>query len=136
MKVRQKEEREKKKMLQFDLKWWIVSPYSDEFQRDHRSCERKNVNIFLSISKNICFGCSKELSHWDGSFEYPQHMFWLRNKKKYFSIMHSYLKAWIQICLKVLFFLIAQPNLMLWVLKGTVSVMIGFFWVPTTYFEK
>ena len=29
----------------------------------------------------MCFGCSKEPSHWDGSFEYPQHMFWLRNKK-------------------------------------------------------
>ena len=26
-------------------------------------------------------GCSKESSHRDGSFEYPQHMFWLRNKK-------------------------------------------------------
>ena len=42
---------------------------------------RKIVIIFLSISLNMCFGCSKELSHWDGSFEYPQHMFWLRNKK-------------------------------------------------------
>ena len=29
----------------------------------------------------MCFGCSKEPSHWDGSFEYPQHMFWLRNTK-------------------------------------------------------
>ena len=27
------------------------------------------------------FGCSKELSHWDSSFEYKQHMFWLKNKK-------------------------------------------------------
>ena len=27
------------------------------------------------------FGSSKEPSHRDGSFEYPQHMFWLRNKK-------------------------------------------------------
>ena len=27
--------------------------------------------------------CSKESSQWDGSFEYPQHMFWLRNKKNY-----------------------------------------------------
>ena len=35
------------------------------------------VNIFLPI----CFGCSKEKSHGDGSFEYPQHMFSLRNKK-------------------------------------------------------
>ena len=29
----------------------------------------------------MCFGCSKDPSHRDGSFEYPQHMFWLRNKK-------------------------------------------------------
>ena len=41
--------------------------------------ESKFVNIFLPINLNICFGCSKELSHLDGSFEYPQHMFWLRN---------------------------------------------------------
>ena len=33
---------------------------------------------------SICFGCSKQPSHWDGSFEYPQHMFRLRNKKLFF----------------------------------------------------
>ena len=48
---------------------------------------RKLVNNFLSSSFNICFGCSKELSHRDGSFEYPQHLFWLRNK---ISFTHSY----------------------------------------------
>ena len=47
-------------------------------------------NIFLDISLNVCFGCLKELSHRDGSFEYLQHMFWLRNKK----ITFSYLKTW------------------------------------------
>ena len=26
------------------------------------------------------------MSHWDGSFEYPQHMFWLRNKTNNFQI--------------------------------------------------
>ena len=35
----------------------------------------------LSIGLNMCFGFSKELSHWAGSFELPEHMFWLRNKK-------------------------------------------------------
>ena len=30
------------------------------------------MNIFLSISFNICLLCSKGLSHWDGSFEYQQ----------------------------------------------------------------
>ena len=39
------------------------------------------MNIFLLISFGIYCGCSKELSNWDGSFEYPQHMIWLRNKK-------------------------------------------------------
>ena len=34
----------------------------------------------------MCFWCSKEPSHWDGSFEYPQHMFWLGNKKKNFPV--------------------------------------------------
>ena len=34
----------------------------------------------------MCFGCSKELSHSDGSFEYPQHMFWMRNKENIFPI--------------------------------------------------
>ena len=36
--------------------------------------ERKIVNFFLSINLNICFGCSKESSHRDGSFEYTQHV--------------------------------------------------------------
>ena len=34
----------------------------------------------------MCFGCSKESSHQDDSFEYPQHMFWLRNKKNNFQL--------------------------------------------------
>ena len=32
----------------------------------------------------ICLWCSKQPFHWDGSYEYPQHMFWSRNKKKGF----------------------------------------------------
>ena len=34
----------------------------------------------------MCFGCSKEPSHRDGSFEYPQHMFWMRNEENNFPI--------------------------------------------------
>ena len=38
----------------------------------------------------MCFGCSKEPSHLDGSFEFPQPMFWLRNKiKKYLFVTNS-----------------------------------------------
>ena len=44
---------------------------------------RKIVIIFVSWYihqfENICFGCSKEQSHWNGSFEYPQHMFEKKN---------------------------------------------------------
>ena len=46
---------------------------------------RKIAIIFLSINLNMYFWCSKEPSHRDSSFEYPQHMFWLRNKKIVFS---------------------------------------------------
>ena len=48
----------------------------------HSFFERIIVNIFLPISFNMCFGCSKEPSQLDGSFKHPQHMFRLRNKKK------------------------------------------------------
>ena len=34
----------------------------------------------------MCFGCSNEPSHRDGSFEYPQHKFWRRNKENNFPI--------------------------------------------------
>ena len=48
---------------------------------DKQRFQRKIVNIFLLINFDICFGCLKETSHLDISFEYPQHMFQLRNKK-------------------------------------------------------
>ena len=47
--------------------------------------KRKIEIIFLSISLNMCFGCSNEPSRRDGSFEYPQHMFCLKNKKIIFN---------------------------------------------------
>ena len=42
--------------------------------------------VFLSINLNICFGCSKEPSHWDSSFEDPQHIFESRSKKTYLKL--------------------------------------------------
>ena len=47
---------------------------------------RKILIIFLPCNLNICFGCSKESSHEDGSYEYQQHIFWLRNKKNNFQV--------------------------------------------------
>ena len=46
-----------------------------------KTVARKTVIIFLPIDFNICIGCPKEPSHRDGSFEYPQSMFWLRDMK-------------------------------------------------------
>ena len=51
-----------------------------------KKIQRKIVNIFLSISMNMCYGCSKGSSHREGSFEYPQHIFWLRNMKYNFQL--------------------------------------------------
>ena len=50
----------------------------------NRNFQHKIVNIFLPIIVSLCYRCSKEPSHRDGSFENPQHMFWLRNKKVVF----------------------------------------------------
>ena len=46
------------------------------------------MTISLPFSLNICFGCSKEWSQCDGAFEYPQHMFWLKNKKVNFHMIN------------------------------------------------
>ena len=56
--------------------------------------EHKIVIIFLPINLNTCFGCSKEPSYRDGSFEYPQHMFLLRNKKNMFNYTHLSWSGW------------------------------------------
>ena len=42
--------------------------------------ERKIVNILLPISFNIILVLKRTVSLRDGSIEYPQSMFWLRNK--------------------------------------------------------
>ena len=59
--------------------WGSVKQIQEHYTVINTNIERKIVNISLPISLNKCFGCSKEPSH--GSFEYPQHMLWLRNKK-------------------------------------------------------
>ena len=65
---------------------------SSEFKSHHyqvyinKKFQRIIVNISILINLKICFGCSKEPSHRDGSFEDPQHLFWLRNKKIRFSL--------------------------------------------------
>ena len=59
------------------------------------------MNIFLLIILNICFGCSKQLSHWDCSLEYPHNMFSLRNKKKYIFFKYALLSEGLRDLLQV-----------------------------------
>ena len=40
------------------------------------------MTVFIRV--NTCFGCSKELYHRDGCFEYTPNIFWLRNRKNNF----------------------------------------------------
>ena len=44
------------------------------------------MSVFLPINLIVCFRCSKGPSHLDGSFEYPQHMFWVRNEENRFPV--------------------------------------------------
>ena len=48
-----------------------------------RKFESSNWDFTSSIGLNISFGCLKEPSHYDGSFAYSQHVFWLKNEKKF-----------------------------------------------------
>ena len=57
------------------MPWRRKSPISIFIGLDKQNFERKSVNIPLPISFKICFGY--------GSFEYPQHMFWLKIKFSY-----------------------------------------------------
>ena len=50
--------------------------------------ERKIINIFLPISFNIFLGAQKNRLI-ETSFEYPHHMFWLRNKNITF-LVHTF----------------------------------------------
>ena len=58
-----------------------LRPNIPKTSQDHRS----RFGNFKSV-KLLCFGCSKEPSHRDGSFEYPQQIFWMRNKENRFQI--------------------------------------------------
>ena len=70
-------------MIYSQTKCTIIEPVKKNYLREI-------AIIFLSISLNMCFRCSKEPSHWDCSFEYPQHVFWLRNKKNNFQL-HTFI---------------------------------------------
>ena len=65
------------------FKNFLIGPVK---QKKAKKFERKIVINFLPNILNMCFGCSKEPSHREGSFEYPQHMFWLRNKNNDFQL--------------------------------------------------
>ena len=56
---------------------------------EHKIVVNKVLNVFSSIILNMCFRCSKEPSHGDGSFEYPQHIFCLRYKNYFYNVILS-----------------------------------------------
>ena len=43
--------------------------------------EISKTKTFIFLNQRICFGCSKEPSWWDGSFEHPKCMFMLMVKE-------------------------------------------------------
>ena len=45
----------------------------------------KNCDVFLIFAQNIDCGYTLEPPHCGGSNEYPQSMFWRKNKKKVYS---------------------------------------------------
>ena len=58
--------------------------FYDIFQKC-RSAKKKSARnaiiVLYLLADPHTLETQKDLSHCDGHFEYPQHMFWLRNKK-------------------------------------------------------
>ena len=73
-------------VLSTDLNHCIITIQAQNYV--NKMFQRKFENIFLPMIFSICFGCSKEPSQREGSFEYPQHMFWSRNKEISF-LLHT-----------------------------------------------
>ena len=71
----------------------LFKPFDGELVLWKQTFVCKNFTIFLPIYFNLCFGCSKEPSRRDGSFEYPQHLFLLRNAKLNFLVCTLKLKC-------------------------------------------
>ena len=55
--------------------------YRNFFGCKNQNFHRKNVDIFLIFAQNIYCGYTLEPPHRGGSNEYPQSMFWSKNKK-------------------------------------------------------
>ena len=63
--------------LKLDVLVWLC----DENKSLDIKLSYENCEYFLIHKFKQCFVCSKEQSQLDGSFEYPQPMFWFINKK-------------------------------------------------------
>ena len=74
---------------------YMKNKWIDGYHQINKGRSVKLWIFFYQSVKNMCFGCSKEPSQWDGSLEYPQHMFCLRNKKI------SLYKVCLSCCLKM-----------------------------------
>ena len=74
----------------------------------------------------MCCGCLKEPSHRDGSFEYTQHMFWLRNKKNNFLL--STLIWWTANHLSKIQIKHEGPESLTWILSPTFVTQIEIIW--------
>ena len=55
--------------------------YSNFFRSKIDNFHRKKIDIFLIFAQNIDCGYTLELPRRGGSNEYPQSMFWSKNKK-------------------------------------------------------
>ena len=81
--------RELKRITHWDGFFWAPKTYAKIMGKKIFTILRwnfllrvRNRNItFLFFIQNICFGCSKEPSQWDCSFEHPKHMLYIMGKK-------------------------------------------------------
>ena len=93
--------------------WYTISSPMSLQLRWAKNVGLKIVENLFDINFYICFGCSKEPSHWDDSFEYLNHMFWLKIWKVILNCI-------------LLFFFIMKPTIVLIIIILLLLISMGF----------
>ena len=77
-------------MVNYCIKFTLILPVFSGLQIRVRNQKL----FFLFLNQNICCGCSKEPSHWDGSFEQPKQMLKLIDKKILAILRRKFVPIW------------------------------------------
>ena len=76
------------------FQWLTTVFHVQQQQSGHQIRVRNQKLFFLFLIQNLCCGCSKEPSYWNGSFEHPKQMLKQRDKKIFTNLRWNVSPIW------------------------------------------